>query len=69
MSLLPYLVDGGWGGWTPWNECSKSCGEGTRLRERRCNNPKPENEGADCAGNSTETELCQVTAICPGITI
>lgn len=33
-------VDGGWGNWDPWTECSLSCGGGIRTSKRECNNPR-----------------------------
>ncbi|XP_072165271.1 A disintegrin and metalloproteinase with thrombospondin motifs 3-like [Diadema setosum] len=33
------IVHGGWSEWTPWGECSFSCGLGVQIRTRRCNNP------------------------------
>ncbi|XP_074662935.1 uncharacterized protein LOC141915339 [Tubulanus polymorphus] len=56
--------DGNWSPWTSWTNCSASCGPGTVKRYRYCNNPKPENGGADCKGNSSEELLCE-TSKCP----
>ncbi|XP_048745009.2 A disintegrin and metalloproteinase with thrombospondin motifs 1-like [Ostrea edulis] len=39
---------GGWGPWTAWYPCSRSCGTGLTYRRRFCNNPSPLNH-PDCA--------------------
>lgn len=59
--LLPcptQAIDGEWGIWSPWSECSVNCGVGYRFRERKCNNPAPSNGGQYCKGNNNEFELC-----------
>ncbi|KAI0227776.1 hypothetical protein LSAT2_021736 [Lamellibrachia satsuma] len=52
------VVDGGWGAWSTWGECSESCGRGAQIRHRQCNNPSPMNGGNYCLGSSTETLPC-----------
>ena len=42
-----------------------TCGAGTRIRTRLCDNPTPIHGGATCPGDGTETEDCQ-DALCPG---
>ncbi|KAL9955598.1 hypothetical protein ACROYT_G036941 [Oculina patagonica] len=42
-------VDGGYGDWTSWSECSVSCGGGQKARRRPCNNPSPQHGGKDCS--------------------
>ena len=53
-------VDGGYGRWSGFTVCSKSCGEGFQIRERMCNNPKPQGGGKDCSviGSDTITRSC-----------
>jgi len=48
------------GGWSEWisSECSVPCGNGTMRMERFCNNPEPQNGGADCEGENTKTTFC-----------
>ncbi|XP_060077180.1 sushi, von Willebrand factor type A, EGF and pentraxin domain-containing protein 1-like [Ylistrum balloti] len=58
------FVDGGWNAWGNWTECSVTCGNGTQTRIRACDNPAPDNGGAECAGDRTETEIC-VQETCP----
>lgn len=38
--------------------CSAPCGKGFRIRERKCNNPAPQNNGLDCMGCNVEYEEC-----------
>ena len=59
------LVDGGFGEWGDWDECSVSCGGGSKSRTRACNNPVPSNGGADCSGERKQTQQCNEMA-CPG---
>ncbi|MBN3312119.1 HMCN1 protein, partial [Atractosteus spatula] len=58
-------VDGNWGPWQDWGECSSSCGGGERTRIRLCNNPPPTNEGRSCPGDSSHVSRCN-TQPCPG---
>ena len=61
------LVDGGWGSWSGYSSCSKTCGRGTQTRFRYCDKPKPSNGGSDCSGRSREDRECNVQR-CPGNT-
>ncbi|KAL1022832.1 hypothetical protein UPYG_G00032950 [Umbra pygmaea] len=58
-------VDGNWGLWQPWGECSASCGGGERTRVRLCNSPSPSNKGHACPGDSTHLSRCNGQP-CPG---
>ncbi|XP_070817740.1 hemicentin-1 [Chaetodon trifascialis] len=58
-------VDGNWGSWQPWGECSASCGGGERTRVRLCNSPSPSNGGRPCPGDSSQLSRCNPQA-CPG---
>ena len=53
-------VNGGFTSWSTWGACDKSCDIGVRVRTRTCTNPAPANGGANCIGQSTMTELCNV---------
>ncbi|XP_070552180.1 cell surface hyaluronidase-like isoform X2 [Ptychodera flava] len=59
-----YILDGNWGAWTPWSECSNTC-DGSRQRTRVCDNPPPKNGGLLCAGSDTEVEQCLGVVGCP----
>ena len=52
------VVDGGWGDWTEYGECTETCGVGKQLKSRQCNNPTPQNGGADCTGISEDHQEC-----------
>lgn len=58
-------VDGNWGSWQLWGECSSSCGGGQRSRLRPCNSPSPSHGGRPCPGDSSQLSRCN-TQPCPG---
>ena len=64
-----YTVDGGYGAWSDYGECSVTCGGGQQSRERKCNNPEPLFGGKTCEqqelGPGSETKICNDEA-CPG---
>merc|ERR1712226_217434 len=45
---VPETIDGGWGEWSDWTECSQTCGGGQTQRTRNCDNPPPSGGGRDC---------------------
>ncbi|XP_012940871.1 SCO-spondin [Aplysia californica] len=51
-------VDGNWSPWGPWNTCDRTCGPGTRIRTRECNNPAPSLTGKTCVGESMDRKDC-----------
>ncbi|XP_046575468.1 hemicentin-1-like isoform X3 [Haliotis rubra] len=64
-------VNGGWSGygsWSAYSTCTKTCGGGTmsRFRTRSCTNPSPAYLGARCSGSerATQTTSCN-THNCP----
>ena len=63
----PYvpLVNGGWGDWTSWGSCSRTCGGGRSTRKRRCNNPQPSSGGQQCSDDDSESRECN-THSCRG---
>ncbi|XP_078329393.1 thrombospondin-2-like [Crassostrea virginica] len=58
-------VNGGWGYWSNWSSCSKTCDTGSMSRSRSCNNPYPVYGGSYCSGYSSESANCN-TKSCPG---
>uniref|UniRef100_A0A6P8J2Z8 Coadhesin-like isoform X2 n=1 Tax=Actinia tenebrosa TaxID=6105 RepID=A0A6P8J2Z8_ACTTE len=58
------IVNGGMSAWSAWSTCSVTCGTGTRVRMRTCNNPKPNNGGLPCTESTVETGECSVQP-CP----
>ncbi|PIO08743.1 hypothetical protein COU59_00195 [Candidatus Pacearchaeota archaeon CG10_big_fil_rev_8_21_14_0_10_34_12] len=60
-SLQDAINDGGVaksnGGWSTWSSCVDG------VKTRICNNPSPLCGGADCIGNTTSTEGCQIILV------
>lgn len=59
-------LDGGWGPWGGWSECTAMCGGGYRFRRRKCDDPAPQNGGLECSGADVDYEVCGVHA-CPEV--
>lgn len=57
-------VDGQWGKWGPFGDCSRTCGGGVQLAKRECNNPVPENGGKYCYGLRIKYHSCNLSP-CP----
>ncbi|KAK0151400.1 A disintegrin and metalloproteinase with thrombospondin motifs 7 [Merluccius polli] len=58
VGKLPETVNGGWGQWSTWSHCSRTCGAGVQSAERECNNPKPEFGGKYCTGERKRYRTC-----------
>jgi hypothetical protein len=59
LSGCSYLtVDGDWGAWSPWSNCSTTCADGVITRIRSCDHPQPRFGGLNCFGNITEYQVC-----------
>uniref|UniRef100_A0A8C5H0Q5 ADAM metallopeptidase with thrombospondin type 1 motif, 12 n=1 Tax=Gouania willdenowi TaxID=441366 RepID=A0A8C5H0Q5_GOUWI len=58
VGKLPETVNGGWGPWSTWSHCSRTCGTGAQTAERECNNPKPEFGGKYCTGERKRYRTC-----------
>ncbi|XP_048589634.1 uncharacterized protein LOC5511196 [Nematostella vectensis] len=56
----PNAVDGNWGPWGPYSECTEKtiCLQGTRARKRKCDKPAPSEGGDDCPGLDSDEEVC-----------
>lgn len=75
LILSLYLtVNGNWGSWSPYTECSATCGGAQKERIRLCNNPPSANGGLDClltgtadqrAKEESDSATCNENA-CPG---
>ncbi|XP_043267299.1 A disintegrin and metalloproteinase with thrombospondin motifs 9 isoform X2 [Venturia canescens] len=57
-------VNGQWGEWGPYGECTRTCGGGIQKRYRECNGPPPQNGGDYCMGERYHYRSCQ-TKECP----
>ncbi|KAL8608110.1 hypothetical protein ACOMHN_016565 [Nucella lapillus] len=55
----PCPIAGLWGSWEPWGPCSLSCGVGAQQRQRQCNNPRPQFNGAPCQGEGVQQQPCR----------
>ncbi|XP_055635973.1 hemicentin-1-like isoform X2 [Toxorhynchites rutilus septentrionalis] len=68
--MLPCPVNGGWGAWGQWSNCSLNCVseftglKSTRSRSRKCDSPPPSSGGKPCIGEEHEEEVCSVK-FCP----
>ena len=62
-------VDGNWGQWTSWSQCSNTCGDGERSRTRKCDDPEAKYGGNPCPGpdptEEIEVEPCFTGVLCP----
>uniref|UniRef100_A0A8C7DLT8 ADAM metallopeptidase with thrombospondin type 1 motif 6 n=1 Tax=Oncorhynchus kisutch TaxID=8019 RepID=A0A8C7DLT8_ONCKI len=60
----PQSVDGGWGPWSSWGECSRTCGGGVSSSMRHCDSPAPSGGGKYCLGERKRYRSCNTDA-CP----
>ncbi|KAJ8285307.1 hypothetical protein GJAV_G00025360 [Gymnothorax javanicus] len=58
VGKLPETVNGGWGAWSTWSHCSRTCGAGVQSAERECDKPKPEFGGKYCTGERKRYRVC-----------
>ncbi|KAI7813138.1 putative A disintegrin and metalloproteinase with thrombospondin motifs 12, partial [Triplophysa rosa] len=58
VGKLPQTVNGGWGPWSTWSHCSRTCGAGVQSADRECNQPKPEFGGKYCTGERKRYMIC-----------
>uniref|UniRef100_A0A8C5JFC0 ADAM metallopeptidase with thrombospondin type 1 motif 8 n=1 Tax=Junco hyemalis TaxID=40217 RepID=A0A8C5JFC0_JUNHY len=57
-------LDGGWGPWSAWGACSRSCGGGIQFSHRHCDSPRPRHGGSYCQGQRAKYQSCH-TQECP----
>ncbi|XP_064186122.1 A disintegrin and metalloproteinase with thrombospondin motifs 10 [Anguilla rostrata] len=62
----PEGVDGGWGLWSPWEECSRTCGGGVSSSVRFCDSPRPTIGGKYCLGERKRFRSCNIDACAAG---
>ncbi|CAF3129881.1 unnamed protein product [Rotaria sp. Silwood2] len=53
------IINGNWSEWSSWSPCTRTCGSAIQKSQRYCNNPKPENGGQYCSGQSTRIRSCE----------
>ncbi|XP_078339581.1 A disintegrin and metalloproteinase with thrombospondin motifs 9-like isoform X1 [Crassostrea virginica] len=59
-------IDGSWGGWEMYGDCSRTCGGGVRMAIRKCNSPEPKHGGLFCTGRRTRYKSCNTKPCDPG---
>ncbi|KAL8197374.1 UNVERIFIED_CONTAM: A disintegrin and metalloproteinase with thrombospondin motifs 7 [Gekko kuhli] len=64
MGYRPESIDGGWGAWSSWAACSRTCGAGLQNAERQCNRPTPKYGGRYCVGERKRFRVCSMKT-CP----
>ena len=65
-----FAVDGVWSAWSPWGDCSVSCGDNaTQHRSRVCDSPKPASGGQECPGADNDSQNCDDLKPCPGVCV
>merc|ERR1719272_1180628 len=57
-------IDGDWGSYGDWTDCTSICGPGTMTASRLCNNPEPSAGGKPCDGEFSETKPCENNPVC-----
>ncbi|KAI5613990.1 complement factor properdin precursor, partial [Silurus asotus] len=63
---LPFCpVNGNWGPWLAFSECSVTCGVGQQTQNRNCDDPAPKHKGSACSGENSRTKTCLVLKNCP----
>ncbi|KFM08308.1 A disintegrin and metalloproteinase with thrombospondin motifs 7, partial [Aptenodytes forsteri] len=64
VGYRPDAINGGWGSWSSWAACSRSCGAGVQSAERQCSSPTPKYGGRYCLGERKRFRICNVRP-CP----
>ncbi|XP_062340795.1 A disintegrin and metalloproteinase with thrombospondin motifs 6 [Osmerus eperlanus] len=62
----PQSEDGGWGPWSLWGECSRTCGGGVSSSGRHCDSPAPSGGGKYCLGERKRYRSCNTDACAAG---
>lgn len=57
----PAARDGGWGAWSAYGACSRTCGGGFKFSERECDSPVPANSGRFCMGERKRHLICNTS--------
>ncbi|KAK6639382.1 hypothetical protein RUM43_007655 [Polyplax serrata] len=65
VSVTNCTVHGAWTSWSPWSQCSQSCGIAIKTRVRTCKNPAPAHGGRVCVGQDRDEIYCTTNPPCP----
>ena len=59
-NVQPCPIHGNYSQWSQFTHCSRTCGNGTKVRTRNCTNPVPQYNGNNCSiyGESTQVLWC-----------
>ncbi|CAH1778238.1 unnamed protein product [Owenia fusiformis] len=57
-------IDGGYGQWEEYGDCSQECGGGIQTRKRSCDSPTAQHGGKECDGPSSEERPCNEQPCC-----
>lgn len=53
-------VDGKWGDWSEYSNCSRTCDAGVAKQTRECDHPAPAHGGTFCIGERARYKICNV---------
>lgn len=61
------VLTSAWSAWSDFSDCSTTCGPGSKIRQRTCENGSGK-EISGCDGESEETAQCNIKA-CSGTSL
>ncbi|NXI45019.1 ATS12 metalloproteinase, partial [Galbula dea] len=67
VGKTPEAIHGGWGIWSSWSHCTRTCGAGIQSAERLCNNPEPQFGGDYCTGERKRYRMCNISPCRKGL--
>ncbi|XP_065511973.1 A disintegrin and metalloproteinase with thrombospondin motifs 12 isoform X3 [Caloenas nicobarica] len=67
VGKTPEAVHGGWGVWSSWSHCTRTCGAGVQSAERPCDNPEPQFGGDYCTGERKRYRMCNISPCRKGL--
>nr|XP_009942031.1 PREDICTED: A disintegrin and metalloproteinase with thrombospondin motifs 12 [Opisthocomus hoazin] len=67
VGKTPEAIHGGWGVWSSWSHCTRTCGAGIQSAERPCDNPEPQFGGDYCTGERKRYRMCNISPCRKGL--
>ncbi|XP_069736178.1 A disintegrin and metalloproteinase with thrombospondin motifs 12 isoform X3 [Phaenicophaeus curvirostris] len=67
VGKTPEAIHGGWGVWSSWSHCTRTCGAGVQSAERPCDNPEPQFGGGYCTGERKRYRMCNISPCRKGL--